>query len=380
MKKILLILSLIIVFMQLVNGQNCTTSFTYSAMDNIVVYTNTSNVANAHFYWNFGDGASSNSLSPTHTFPDDGEYLVTLYGKDTITNCVDVFDTWIIITKPDTIVCDLLFTDTIKNISGDDFLFLTDLTYNCNGYYVNCDAGPSINGACSNNGNLLLGWGSALFFGRQQAYTYDTINGSIVYKEYYRTIPYNYSSETNYQNCSANFEFIVDYQPSGALLQFSAMNRNATSYQWEIMGFGNPIYSTSPSISQLYPYVNYEEYFPWLVMLRVTDTVNNCEDTVTQQILIKNPNYTIPSDIKENKQSKFSIFPNPTTDFVNIDMEESINLKYKLTIIDMFGKQVYGNLLFDRQSKIDVSNLSRGVYIMEIRFTDWVSRRKFIKK
>ena len=380
MKRILLLLSLLIVFVQLVNSQNCTTSFTYSTTDNVVVFTNTSNVANAHYYWNFGDGASSNSLAPTHTFPDDGEYLVTLFGKDTITNCVDVFETWLIITKPDTIMCDLYFTDTIKNISGIDFLFLSDLTTNCNGYYVDCDAGPMINGACNDNGDMLLDWGSALFFGRQQAYTYDTINGVIIYKEYYRTIPYNYSSNTNYENCSANFEFIVDYQSTGALVQFSAMNTNATSYQWELLGFGNPIYSTTQSITQLYPYVNSEEYFPWLIMLRVTDTINNCGDTVTQQILIKNPNYTIPYTIKENKQSNFFIFPNPATDFINIDMEKSINSKYKLIIIDMFGKQVYGNLLFDKQSKIDVSNLSRGVYIMEIRSTDWVSRRKFIKK
>jgi hypothetical protein len=149
----------------------------------------------------------------------------------------------------------------------------------------------------------------------------DTISYK-VFKEYFQTVKFKYSSGLNYQNCSANFEFTINYQANGALVKFAAMNKNATSYQWEIVGFGNPIYITTPTMSHLYPYPSpFEKTFPWLVVLRTNDSVNNCGDTLTQSIIIQNPNYSILAGIKENNKSNFSIFPNPVNSFVTIDME-----------------------------------------------------------
>jgi hypothetical protein len=88
------------------------------------------------------------------------------------------------------------------------------------------------------------------------------------------------------------------------------MNRNATSYQWEIVGFGNPIYKTTPTMTHLYPYSSaYEKTNAWLVVLRTNDIPNNCGDTVTQSIVIKNRNYSIYAGIKEESNtSVFSLF------------------------------------------------------------------------
>jgi hypothetical protein len=245
-------------------------------------------VSNAHFYWNFGDGSGSNDLSPTHVFPDDGKYLVTLYGLDTNSNCVDVKQNWIDVTKPDTLQCDVLFTDTIIGSS----LQTNNLSSNCSGIYIGCHvAGPAQN-YCGSIG--LGGWFSSLFMHGMQSSTYDSIYGARILNAYYKTMPWNYSSSTNYQNCSANFEVVIDYQPTFAVATFTAMNKNATKYTYYITGFGNPIQLSGQSVSYNFNYSSYRKFSPTNVYLIIADTVNDCADSINQQILIKNPNYTFP--------------------------------------------------------------------------------------
>ena len=57
----------------------CTCNYSYSGSTEVISFTNLSVVSNAHFYWNFGDGSGSNDTHATHTYPDNGDYLVTLY-------------------------------------------------------------------------------------------------------------------------------------------------------------------------------------------------------------------------------------------------------------------------------------------------------------
>ena len=286
MKK-LMILVIILARTITANGQ-CTPNYSWAGTTDTLSFTNLSSVSNAHYYWNFGDGSGSNDFSPTHAFPDDGKYLVTLYSVDTLTNCADFYQNWIDVTKPDTFQCDVVFSDTIIG-SG---LQTTNLSSNCSGLYLNCHvAGPAEN-YCGGVG--LEGWFSSLFIHGMEATSSDSIYGYRIFNAYYKTVPWNYSSDTNYQNCSANFEVIVDYQPNYAVATFKAMNKNATSYTFYITGFGNPIPLNGQSVSYNFNYVSYRRISPTNVYLIISDTVNNCTDSVDQQILIKNPYYTYP--------------------------------------------------------------------------------------
>ncbi|MEZ4824866.1 MAG: PKD domain-containing protein [Bacteroidia bacterium] len=46
---------------------------------------------NATYSWSFGDGTSSSSMIPQHTYANAGTYLVCLTVTDSITNCTDTF-------------------------------------------------------------------------------------------------------------------------------------------------------------------------------------------------------------------------------------------------------------------------------------------------
>lgn len=72
--------------------------------------------------------------------------------------------------------------------------------------------------------------------------------------------------------------------------------------------------------------------------------------------------------------SKFKIYPNPTTSFIKIQMENS--LPFEVIITDLMGNYVYSD--FDKD-EIDVSFLSNSVYMIYINQNNKLYSYKFIK-
>ncbi len=302
MKTFTLFLSINLIFSISIHGQ-CTADYSFSAIDDTLTFTNLSAVSNAHFYWNFGDGSGSNDISPIHIFPDDGSYLVTLYGLDTISNCVDVEENWINVIKPDTLACNIFFTDTIIGTSPQT----TNLSTNCTGYNLGCHVFANAQNIC--NGFVCSGWDPALFLHGMQATSNDSIYGYRIFNAYYETFPIGYSSSVNYENCSANFEVLIDYQPNGALVTLTAMNKSGNS-TFIITGFGNPIYLTGPVVTFLYPYITYSRVRPHLISHTKSDPTNGCSSVTSSQcILTHYPYYTWPPNcvISQQPQTQFVI-------------------------------------------------------------------------
>lgn len=77
------------------------------------------------------------------------------------------------------------------------------------------------------------------------------------------------------------------------------------------------------------------------------------------------------NSIPENSEL-FTIFPNPTTDFINIECDDRIE---NVKIIDMSGKV----LISSNNTKIDISDFQSGVYILIIKTKHNVLYEKIIK-
>ena len=102
----------------------------------------------------------------------------------------------------------------------------------------------------------------------------------------------------------------------------------------------------------------------------LTLTINNCN---------KNP--------ENNSQfstlnSQLSIYPNPTTGLVNIDVKSNSqlsNLNSQLTVevLDLVGRRV---ALFENSTTLDLSGLADGTYTLRITMPDGVAVRKVVKK
>jgi hypothetical protein len=292
----------------------CNVNYSYTGNADTLQFTNLSGISNAHFYWNFGDGSTSYAANPTHVFPESGKYLVTLYAKDTILSCHNYYESWITVTKASTSPCIPLLQDSLMTFGSSVCTEIKDLSSNCYSY-SNIDAGPAQNFSPGNCISL-NGWRSWLLCNRLQFYSSDSITGFVVQREYYKTQHYNFTNALNYDACSANFEYHVSLQANGALVSFKAMNPNASSYKFELVGMGNPIYINSSSGSYLYQYVSYEKYFPWMIGL-TTEDPGGCKDTVWQIMYILNPYYKTPPTcaIAQQPQSQ-TVFSGNNAEFI----------------------------------------------------------------
>lgn len=369
MKKIFATAIILFAFRVIIFGQ-CEANYTYFDSSDSITFQNLTSGANNHFYWNFGDGSGSTDENPLHVFPDDGEYLVTLYVHDTLTNCSDYVENWITVDKIDTFACQLFLYYELYDCGVDSCLLTTDLSNNCSDYSIDCDAAQAMNAAWDIS--LGDGWKSTLFLVRLQAYSNIEPIGTKIEKEYYKTFPNQFDRSLNYQSCSANFEIHTEYRDTGALVTFTAMNKSATSYEWIVTGFGQPIFYYTPVAAHFYPYIDFEKYVPWMVNLRLYDANNNCGDTVRQQILIKTPNYGYWWGIDEHSSLKrdLQLYPNPSNGNFTLEFDALQSADEIIYITDALGSTVK-SYQFDINSgknslEINLESLADGIYYLRL--------------
>ena len=368
-------------------SQSCTASFLYSGVNEYITFTNLSVIQDAHYFWDFGDGTGSNEENPIHKFPESGSYVVILYVYDTIQTCSDIHVQRIDVTSSlNDDVCHLYFEDTIYYDIGDNwnYLKLTNVVVSeCSGEYINFDYGGG--------GNLTLNWnpfslgpGSHLIslqlIGRLKAYRYyDSLNEYIFRREFYRTMPHNFSGEKNFTSCSANFEFIIQETDSGALVHFTSMGRNVESYNWAILGFGNAIYFDTRDFHFLYPYTNGGKSQLWEVWLDIKDSTG-CRDTLIQVIRIDNRNYL--NSINESKNfTAISLFPNPTSAQLTIQSSTFSNEPATISILNVLGEIVQEQkAVWKNSATLDVKTLPSGIYLAQVQNGKQKLSARFVKE
>jgi PKD repeat protein len=339
-----------------------------------VQFTNNSTIANARYFWNFGDGTSARFAEPLHTFPASGRYFVTLFAKDTVSNCSDYFEDWITVIKPEADSSFLFIKDSIIVSpwgGGHDIITIVDQSINCSHCNIRMDIAGAGNYPYGNWANL-GGWQHARFVTRAFYDCSDSLPGVGWLghtKAAYQSTPYKYSSAKNYGDCSANFEFSIVFEDStGQLVRFSAMNKNALSYSWYISGFGDPIYSTTDTVSQFYPFYSYyPDGIRNLVALR-TQGQSGCKDTLYQHIVTRPQATTTAS--RGLRPSAARVYPNPFSDLVSIDFDAG-NAPASLCLYNGFGQMVrrFENIL-NGHVVMERGDLPSGVYYFTVQSTE----------
>ncbi|MEX0966449.1 MAG: T9SS type A sorting domain-containing protein [Bacteroidia bacterium] len=115
--------------------------------------------------------------------------------------------------------------------------------------------------------------------------------------------------------------------------------------------------------------------------IRVVETNdNNCEgDTARLNVTIEDG-----VGIVQNQQDlKIRLFPNPATDFVQIEIPNTGGTMYQATLRDLQGRELTGKILRnDEESakgEISLANFAEGIYILEIRDGQKVSSYRIVR-
>lgn len=101
-------------------------------------------------------------------------------------------------------------------------------------------------------------------------------------------------------------------------------------------------------------------------------TVNVTEGLGSKVQLIFDPALTKA----EFAQAKFSYYPNPTKNQINVSAAKNIN---KVELYNVLGQKVLTNMVNATQKQVDVSNLQKGVYLMEVTIESTKQTFKIIK-
>lgn len=355
-------------------AQSCKALYSYGAQFETVTFVNQSSAVNPHYYWNFGDGTSSYLENPTHEYPGNGFYLVTLYVHDLNTDKSDYYEMWLTITKNYTDPCKPWVTDSLFiDGNGVDYLKIIDLSSNCNGYqkyYLS---------AGGNNQSLYYPLGKR--HGNYLTYIAAiTSNSSQLYG--IKTSPFKYDRSKNYQDCSANFEFsVLSEDSNGQRIMFSAMNKKAKAYNWIFPGFGDPIYAHTDTVSVIYPcYPQADLYskLPWAMLKTVG--VNGCVDSIHQEIAclpISNTHVGIRQDYFNQNNLKLS--PNPVKEVLKLESTSLPSKQYTLELQNSFGQILgvwnYSGAIFE----LNMNEFTSGLYLIRIRNSETQGVFKVIK-
>lgn len=121
--------------------------------------------------------------------------------------------------------------------------------------------------------------------------------------------------------------------------------------------------------------------FAFLQMAKPTDTYGNpsinislktklgdgIEPIDSLQTMFNTLNVCTPLTIIEKSNNKnLKIYPNPTNGIIQIDYHTKINTEVSLVIQDLFGHVVFESTKYLNSTKIDISELKPGIYIIKL--------------
>jgi hypothetical protein len=98
------------------------------------------------------------------------------------------------------------------------------------------------------------------------------------------------------------------------------------------------------------------------------------------QLKLNVPCDTIYSNIEQNDKSNFGLlfYPNPATDKINIDC--TIRQSLKMQVYNTVGQCVLQKELNTQTNTIDISSLTRGIYILKLTSPNGTYEKKIIKE
>lgn len=71
--------------------------------------------------------------------------------------------------------------------------------------------------------------------------------------------------------------------------------------------------------------------------------------------------------VEEGELSSVVVYPNPTTEFVMVDLPSSVQGEVGLTLMDALGNLVYSKTILSGANQVDVSYLASGIYLLELK-------------
>jgi YVTN family beta-propeller protein len=335
----------------------CQANFVYNTNADTVSFINNSGTNMNTWLWTFGEGDSSKLKNPVHTYSGSGTYNVCLTASDTLSGnvvCSNTYCTTITITQNN---CTLQATAQVVQpaiINGNDGDIYVTVTGGVPPYSYTWNTGDTT----QNLINVAAGIYTVLVSDNHASCTpvylttilyqpYDTAGGSIV--------------DTLLTNAiDTCFSFTVD----SFYISQVVVNLNMVAVTWVFVG--NSGQSTTLTVDYTYSYYGNNA---------VVVTLSCNKGMVSYMSFI---HINKATGIEEYITAlQMLIYPVPANNSLTV---ENIPPHAVIQILNIQGQLIKTLVANDGKTNIDISNLARGVYIVEAKTENVIEVKKFVKE
>lgn len=327
--------------------------------------------------WNFGDGTISSEQNPTHLFPGEGIYEVSLE-IETSEGCTSVFELHICVGNggsyegPD---CQAIFYFDLANDVGTSFAFhdvsIGDLTY------WSWDFGDGTSSSEQNPVHVYENPGVYI------------VTLTVGNDDCSSTVSMLVFSDPNvwYENeCLALFVPFIGGDPSNDLddntvFFLNMSSPDAVEFQWD---FGDG--STSDEFIPIHQYQAGGTYEVSLTIISASGCTNTLSATVNldEDDFTATPQYSLTTDVEDVKEmTAIAAFPNPTSGKVNFRFELPEAGKYNIDLMSINGAKVQSTAGEGQKGSntavMNVETLPDGIYFARVQCHSGTTTFRIVK-
>lgn len=350
MKKFYSLLIATIIVAGILPAQTCTASFNWTqTQNNVIAFSNTSTPANLSSFWTFGDQQVSYSTNPIHSYANPGTYYVCLTVVDSSIGCQDSYCDTIQVTGT-SIQCTAYFTWT--QTSAGTITFNNSSLPSTSGYTFQWSFGDSQTSTAVSPNHTYSNPGTYVV-------CLTMFNSTNCQSSFCDTIQVS----GNPPPCTASFTWV---QTTGNTIQFTNTSMPSTAGYNFTWSYGDS--QTGSSVSPSHTYTAGGNYTVCVTMFDST-----CQSTFCDSIYVNPLN-----GVQELVNATWSLYPNPASDQLSIQTSAILNgMNYR--ILDIAGREITEGTF--TEARISISELSSGVYLLQIRDDAGKSTaQRFVKK
>jgi PKD repeat protein len=167
---------------------------------------------------------------------------------------------------------------------------------------------------------------------------------------------------------SFEFSFDLSYQGIKVILENTSTNADTTKYAWT---FGDGDASTEINPSHIYGEYSFYETSIYEVCLTAA---NDCETVQFCESI-----FVSPTQLMQEGGELVRVYPNPVSDFLQIEVDQPEQNFKSMALIDYQGKSVWYTKTAGTNFEINVSDFNRGVYLLILEQDDKFLYKKVIK-
>jgi PKD repeat protein len=369
----------------------CTNYFTYQTSGTTILFNGFhTGAANVYYQWSFGDGTTGNGQQITHTYSASGTYYVSLISTDTV-GCTAVSSQVIVVSGGVfNQIYGQVFAGNFPIPQGYVLLFSDDVAISNNSYFdvtaidsMGIYIFPQVpNGdyyilavPFNQNGYLPTYYGDAIDWESATIVSIPPANN-----------PYNIYLEASTGSQVSGIGEINGTVHSNSIASNVFTNMKVLLYDEN----QNPItYAGTETNMFTFSNLGFNTYYlqpqlPGFESELTRITVNEQNPTIHVQINVEGTQLIL--NVQDNNHFAIKgIFPNPSSDVMNISLYSLNPQNNNIKIIDVNGKVVYemSNTVSagDNSISLDLKHLSEGIYFVQITTENGEqSTQKWIKK